>query len=74
MHANAKSDGTLSPNPSPLLVGMNDAARMLGVSARTLWSMANSGELPTVRVRRRVLFNVEALRAWIDAQTKGGQQ
>lgn len=60
--------------PTPLLIGMNEAARLLSLSPRTVWSMANSGELPTVRVRRRVLFNVEALRAWIDAQTQGGQQ
>ncbi len=55
-----------------MLIGMADAARMIGVSARTLWSMANAGELPIVRIRRRVLFNVAALREWVDARTKGG--
>lgn len=61
-----------TPHPDPILVGMTEAARMIGVSARTLWSMANAGELPTVRIRRRVLFNVAALREWVDARTKGG--
>lgn len=74
MHAQTTRSSNV-PDPShtdPMLVGMTEAARMIGVSARTLWSMANAGELPTVRIRRRVLFNVAALREWVDARTEGG--
>lgn len=74
MHGSTNRPSTVpDAHPTdPMLIGMADAARMIGVSARTLWSMANAGELPTVRIRRRVLFNVAALREWVDARTKGG--
>lgn len=74
MHGSTNRPSTvLDTHPTePMLIGMADAARMIGVSARTLWSMANAGELPIVRIRRRVLFNVAALREWVDARTKGG--
>lgn len=72
MHAKTNRPNPDPSHTDPMLVGMNEAARMIGVSPRTLWSMANAGELPTVRIRRRVLFNVPALRDWVNARTKGG--
>jgi excisionase family DNA binding protein len=49
----------------PLLVGAVQAARLLGISGRLLWSMTAAGEIPSVRIRRRVLFCVQSLRSWI---------
>jgi len=51
--------------PAKLLLTATEAARVLSVSPRTLWSMTASGELPVVRVRRSVRYSVDALREWI---------
>jgi excisionase family DNA binding protein len=39
----------------PLFVGLDDAARMVGLSRRTLSRWIAAGELPVRRVGRRVL-------------------
>lgn len=49
----------------PLLVGEREAAAMLGVSPRSIWSMAASGELPCVRIGRRKLYAIDSLRLFI---------
>lgn len=58
--------------PDRLLVSAAEAARLLSISPRTLWSMTTSGELPCVRVRRRVLYAVADLREYVDAKKEGG--
>jgi predicted site-specific integrase-resolvase len=65
----------------PLALRPRDAARMLGVSPRTLWGWTRAGIVPCVRVgtgkRRTVLYPVADLRAWLTRQTegaKGGEQ
>lgn len=40
---------------SPLLLSVTEAARLLNVSPRTVWSLTESGSLPHVRIGRRVL-------------------
>ncbi len=60
------------PDASPLLVNMQEAARLLGLSRRTVWSLARGGQLPCVRIRRRVLFSPDSLRAWLRTHEKGG--
>jgi excisionase family DNA binding protein len=52
---------THTPSAPALLVDAREAARLLGVSARTVWTITNRGELPSVRINRRVLYRVEAL-------------
>ncbi len=47
------------------LVSAREAATYLGVSARTLWSLTASGEIPHVRIRRRVLYDLSDLDAQI---------
>lgn len=59
-------------NDDPLLVDMVTAAKMLGISRTTIWSMANSGELPSVKIRRRRMFSPSTLREWIAQQEKKG--
>jgi predicted site-specific integrase-resolvase len=65
----------------PLALRPRDAARMLGVSPRTLWGWTRAGIVPCVRVgagkRRTVLYPVADLRAWLARQiegAKGGEQ
>jgi len=45
----------------PLAVGVNEAAKMLGVSPFTIRNYAASGRLRAVRVGRRVLVPMEVL-------------
>ena len=52
-----------------LLLSACDAANVLSVCARTLWSnTAPRGTIPVVRIGNRVLYAVADLTAWIDGQ------
>ena len=37
----------------PMLVNVGEVARMLSVSARTVWSLVRAGDLPVVRIGKR---------------------
>lgn len=52
-----------APSVDPLLVDAETAAAMLGISRTTLDGLVRDGEIPVVRLRGRVLFSVEKLRA-----------
>lgn len=56
----------------PLALNATDAARMLGISARTLWTLTNSGEIPHARIGRRVIYPLTDLESWLASRTKGG--
>lgn len=62
----------------PLALRPREAAKVLGISARTLWALtAPRGPIPCVRVghgsRQMVLYPVAELQAWLSQQaTKGG--
>ncbi len=51
----------------PLLVGFGEAARLLGVSARTVKRMVMQGMLPRCRIGRRVLIPVAGLRLHVES-------
>ena len=40
-------------------------AEMLSISARSLWSRTNTGEIPSVRIGRSVRYDPEDLKAWV---------
>lgn len=58
----------------PLLVGPKDAARLLGMSERTLWTLTDAGAIRCLRIaatgrkRPRKLYEVAELRAFIERQ------
>jgi predicted DNA-binding transcriptional regulator AlpA len=56
---------------APILIPPREAARLLGISSRKLWSMSVGGEddLPYVRLGRLVRYDVGALRRWVAAQS-----
>ena len=54
----------------PLAVGAEDAARLLGISRPTLYTLLNREDFPSFRVGNRVLISVAGLREWINQQTK----
>lgn len=56
------------PTIPPLLVNVKEAARLLGdIDPDKVYAMCNSGQLPHIRVGRRILISVEGLREWIRA-------
>ena len=53
-----------------LLIPARDAARMMSVSERHLWSVTHPrGSLMPVRIGARCLYSPDTLREWIAAQT-----
>jgi excisionase family DNA binding protein len=56
------------------LLSVKEAAKQLGVSEKTLWSIsAPRGPLPTVHIGSRVLYDPADLQRFIESRkTKGG--
>jgi len=61
----APSTATL---PLSLLVDRREAARLLGVSPGTIDNLRTRGELPSVKLLARRLFDVADLRRFVDAR------
>ena len=56
---------------SRLLWNCDEAAAMLGISARTLWLLTNRGEIPCVRpTEKMVRYSPASLREWIADKTE----
>jgi len=55
-----------------LLLDIRAAAKALGVSTRTIWTLAHRRGLPHVRIGRRLLFPVDGLKRWIESCTREG--
>ena len=60
--------------PTFRLVKTREAARILGISERKLWSLRNTGEIPAVKFGcRAVRYNVLDLQAWAERHTERGR-
>lgn len=57
------------PAIEPLLVRVEEAARLLSLSRSTIYEMLDSGELPSVRRGAAQRIPIAALHAWIARQT-----
>jgi excisionase family DNA binding protein len=55
-----------------LLYTSREAAAILSVCTRTLFTLTARGDLPAVRIGRSVRYHLDDLREFIDAQRKGG--
>ena len=53
----------------PLLVRVEEAARLLSLSRSTIYEMLDRGELPSVRCGAARRIPLAALRAWVARQT-----
>ena len=60
-------------NDSLLLVTTREAARLLSISPRTLWTLTNTSTIPSIRLNSCVRYSLDDLRAWIKNNKKGGQ-
>jgi predicted DNA-binding transcriptional regulator AlpA len=65
-----------SNTPTPIAVRLKTAAKLIGVSERTLWGLVQRGEVP-VRViqhgsRRTYLFSVLELTRWAAGDRASG--
>jgi hypothetical protein len=56
-----------------MLVDRREAGRLLGVSPGTIDNLRTRGELPSVKLLARRLFDVADLRRYIDARKGVGQ-
>ena len=70
----ATSDAAPIPQPPPLqpplAVRAPEAARLLGISERALWTLTRSGEVPHVKVGRATIYAVDHLRTWLADHAK----
>lgn len=67
------ADATLNSGAmAPMLVDRREAARLLGVSPGTIDNLRNAGELPSLKLMSRRLYDVADLRRFIEARKGGG--
>jgi len=56
----------------------HEAAKALGISARSLWAMTAANAIPHVRLGRMILYPTDSLRRFLDeraaAQAEGGSR
>jgi len=58
----------------PVVLRYREAAKLLGVSPRTLWLWTKKGIVPHVRVglgrRKLILYPIDELKSWLSRQTQ----
>ena len=54
-----------------LLVSAREAAAMLSISTRSLWTITNMGMIPSIRIGRAVRYSITDLGDYIDAMRQG---
>ena len=64
------SDASTRTTASPLLVDRREAGRLLGVSPGTIDNLRARGELPSVKLLARRLFDVADLRWFIESRKR----
>ena len=52
----------------PGLLRSDEAARLLAISLRKLWTLADEGEIPVVRIGRSVRYDPADLQDYIERQ------
>ena len=61
-----------TPAPERLLVSTREAARMLALSDRTLWTLRQRGTLRAVIIGGAVRYDLSDLRDFVDRAKTGG--
>lgn len=63
---------SISQTPAPLLIRVEEAARMLSLGRSTIYELMASGELPSVTIGTARRIPLAALQSWIAEHTKYG--
>jgi hypothetical protein len=59
--------GVVRPGQPPLLVDEREARRLLGgLSVKTMYNLRRSGELPSVKIGSRIMYDPTDLRAFVE--------
>ena len=53
----------------PLLIGATMAAKTLGISPRSLWTLTRAGTIPFIQLGRRVMYSPSSLQDWVTKNT-----
>ncbi len=56
----------------PITVSVEGAAKLLGVSKPTVYSMIHGEGLPHIKLNRRTMIPVDQLREWVNERAGGG--
>ncbi|SFX40975.1 helix-turn-helix domain-containing protein [Ruminococcus sp. XPD3002] len=59
-------------NHTPLCLNIAEISELTGLSISLIRKMTHSGEIPHIRVGRRILYPAEALAEWLSENTIGG--
>lgn len=51
-----------------ILLSIKDAAHLLSICERTLWSLVREQRIPHLRIGRRLLFSRDTLSTWVMEQ------
>ena len=58
----------------PLLLGLKDASELLGIGKATIRHLVRNGGLPHVRIGKRILIPVTALKLWAEGLPREGKE
>ena len=58
----------------PIAVSPSEAARLAGVGRTTIYASISAGELRSIKVGKRRLIAVDALREWLRAKRSGHER
>jgi excisionase family DNA binding protein len=61
-----------TPTIEPLLINVEEAARMLGLGRSTVYELIASGEMPSVTIGAARRIPLAALKAWVDERIQYG--
>lgn len=50
----------------PQLLNDKDAATWLGICPRSLWGLRVSGEIPYVKIKRSIRYDIKDLKAYVE--------
>ncbi len=54
-----------------LLLRVSEACKMLSVSRATMYELVKDGTVPSIQLGKEIRIPVEALRKWVEDQSKG---
>ena len=56
----------------PMLISATQAAKTLGISPRSLWTLTRAGTIPFIQLGRRVMYSPSSLQDWVARNTVVG--